>query len=149
MGMIVLVGPRTAALRKSLECFKQRQSFREKRQELASAQANGTSFLTTKLEEMPLISVSTISSDATVVRFMLPDIQYGYELVMEILRPIASELGGLVPYADRIHHHIASKEEIEQQTWSSSSSLSSHHPVMGNAHPIELLKSYRSATVSL
>jgi len=96
VGMIILVGPRTAELRKSLDCFKRRQTFREKRVELTSLQANGGAVA--NLEDIPLVSVSTISSDATIVRFMLPDLQYGYEFVMEMLRPLSVDLGGLIPY---------------------------------------------------
>lgn len=128
VGMVMLVGPKTQAVRQSLNCFKRRQTFREKRHELSTQPAANV----VKLEDIPLVSVSTISADASIVRFLLPNLQYGYELLVEILRPLANELDGLIPYADRIHVVLAKEEPFEAAHTGSV------------LHPVELLKAQRS-----
>lgn len=107
-GMLVLYGPKTEFIRSSLRCFQNRQTFEER-----SAQKHS----------IPLLSVNRKNSQLTIVRFMIPKIQYAYELLMEILRPLSTELNGNIPYQDRVHYQ----------------SDAEHDP----SSPIEILKAYR------
>jgi urease accessory protein UreH len=121
-GILILYGKKTEAIRSSLACFQNRQTYSERFAELENEKEM-------KTRQIPLLSVSTINSNLTMVRFMVPTVQYGYELLAEILSPLNTELPGLSPYQDRIHYHSHAENDNE----------SSHHVVC----PIEILKAYR------
>lgn len=86
-GNIVLLGPKTSAIRSSLKDFQTRQAFLERCGQ----------------KQIPF-NVTTVSEDLSVVRFTAPSQQFGYELLVELLRPLGRELNGTIPYAENIHY---------------------------------------------
>ncbi len=83
-GTLLLFGPRTQQIRSSLKDLQTRQSFLQTRQ-------------------IPF-HVTNISDDLMVVKFTAASQQYGYELLVELLRPLRSELNGRIPYEEHIHY---------------------------------------------
>lgn len=99
VGTLIIIGPKTIEIQSQLQSLNKRQSFYEHREELNKAREEGSRVL-----EQPLIAISQLPNQTTMVRFMVDSVEYGYELLREILMPIADELDGFIPYSDRIHH---------------------------------------------
>lgn len=128
-GMLILYGPKTEAIRSSLKCFQNRQTFEERAHHKHS---------------IPFLSVNRKSDRLTVVRFMIPSIQEAYELLMEILRPLAVELNGFIPFQDRVHYDA--HDEASQKTEATIEN-DDNRAVIGSSRMIDILRSYRNSLV--
>ncbi|KAJ1422454.1 UreD urease accessory protein-domain-containing protein [Ochromonadaceae sp. CCMP2298] len=102
-GSVVMVGPKTEALRRRLQALQQRQTFHQRRAELLGGGADDSPReASAGLASPPLVSVSDLDEDSCILRFALHSVEEGYELLAEVLRPLEGVMPGCAPYADRL-----------------------------------------------
>lgn len=100
-GILVLIGPKTAAIRNRLKIFTERQSFHQRREEINAITQHRQESDTFFYKE-PLVSVSNLSDDLTVMRFASGSIDDIYKIIIETLSPLQSALN-YIPYVDKCH----------------------------------------------
>lgn len=100
-GILVLIGPKTVTLRNRLKIFTERQSFHQRRDEINAITQHRHEPSSFFYKE-PLVSVSNLSEDLTVVRFASGCIDDVYKIIIETLSPLESMLN-YIPYADKCH----------------------------------------------
>lgn len=76
-GSLLLLGPRTRTLRSRLDVLKKRQSY----EEYASSSNNSYDL------RDPLVAVSHVHDEMTIVRFLANDLDDAYQLLAEMLYP--------------------------------------------------------------
>lgn len=108
-GILLLCGDTKGinVVRSSLiDCFAQRQTFSERKKELVLDSIDSNNNPRNRFGNFsakPLISVTQLTTSATLIRFMMPTMQYAYEFMSEALAPLSDDLDGLRPYEDRVH----------------------------------------------
>jgi hypothetical protein len=100
-GILVLIGPKTATIRNRLKIFTERQSFHQRREEINAITQHRQESDTFFYKE-PLVSVSNLSDDLTVMRFASGSIDDIYKIIIETLSPLQSALN-YIPYVDKCH----------------------------------------------
>ena len=100
-GILILIGPKTVTLRNRLKIFTERQSFHQRREEINAITQHRHESNAFFYKE-PLVSVSNLSADLTVVRFASGSIDDMYKIIIETLSPLESMLN-YIPYIDKCH----------------------------------------------
>ena len=120
--MVFVTGEQTIALREHIKSFKHRIGFADIRRDgnntlvtqkggkyeypntstKLSTSTNEPVYLNIPIQSQPLISVSCLNSNTTLVRFMANDAEAAYQLLSRLLSPLQEHLG-FDPYSDRLH----------------------------------------------